>query len=283
MIRILSPAFRPPPSPARKPSKGGTQNKNFLNFFVHAFVCLLQPDSLWRGYMKKIGFIIFAGALIIGLVVSNLFSFGRVSDKFFNFSFNFKDVKGSGQTASEVRDLKGFKSIDVGGVFHVEITAQKEFSVEVEADNNLLQYIKTEVRGGKLNIEIDKKVSTKNPMLIRITAPDIDDLEVSGAANVTVNDLKNAGISVDSSGASKIKITGETAKLTIDVSGATKIDAENLTSENATVDASGASQVSVNVTGQLKADASGASKIAYSGSPANVEKKSSGAGNVSPK
>lgn len=233
--------------------------------------------------MKKIGFIIFASALIIGLVVSNLFSFGRVSSKFFNFSFNFKGEKGSGHMASEVRDLKGFRAIDVGGVFHVEITAQKEFSVEVEADDNLLQYIKTEVRGGKLNIEMDKKVSTKNPMRIRISAPDIDDLDVSGAANVTITDLKNTGISVDSSGASKIKIMGETAKLAVDVSGATKVDAEHLKSENATVEASGASHVGVNVTGQLRADASGASKIVYSGSPTNVEKKSSGASHISAK
>ncbi|HVF46676.1 MAG TPA: head GIN domain-containing protein [Pyrinomonadaceae bacterium] len=233
--------------------------------------------------MKKLGFVVFAAALIVGLVVSNLIAFGRVSDKFFNFSFNFKGVKGSGTAASEKRELNGFHAVEVGGIFHVEITAQKDFGVEVEADDNLLRYIKTEVRGGKLSIEMDKKVSSKHTMKIRISAPDIDELEVSGAANVTVNDLKNTGINVDSSGASKIKIAGETAKLIVDVSGATKVDAGDLKSENATVEASGASHVDVNVTGQLRADASGASKIVYSGSPANVEKKSSGASHISPK
>lgn len=233
--------------------------------------------------MKKFGLLIFAGALILGLIVSNLFSFGRVSDKFFNFNFNFRGEKGSGHMATDRRDLRDFKSIDVGGVFQVEITAQKEFSVEVEGDDNLLQYIKTEVRGGKLTIEMDKKVSTSNQMRIRIFAPDVNDLEVSGAANITIHDLKNAGISVDSSGASKIKIAGETAEFTVDVSGATSVDAENLKAENAILEASGASHIAVNVSGQLKADASGASKITYSGSPANVEKKISGASKISPR
>lgn len=233
--------------------------------------------------MKKFGLLIFAGALILGLIVSNLFSFGRISDKFFNFSFNVRGEKGSGHMGSDRRDLRDFKSIDVGGVFHVEITAQKDFSVEVEADDNLLQYIKTDVRGGTLNIEIDKKVSTKNPMRIRISAPDIDALEVSRAANVTVNNLKNTGISVDASGASNIKLAGETAKLTVDVSGATKVDAENLKAENAAVEASGASHIDVNVSGQLKADASGASKITYTGSPTTVDKKASGASKVTPR
>lgn len=233
--------------------------------------------------MNKFGFIVFAGALIIGLIVSNLIALNRVSDKFFNLDLSFRGVKGSGNVAMERRDLGGFKAIEVGGVFHVEVTAQKEFGVEIEADDNLLRHIKTEVRGGKLSIEMDKKVSTKHTMTIRITAPDIDDLEVSGAASVTVNDLKNTGINVGSSGASKIRITGETAKLIVDVSGATRVEADGLRAENAIVDASGASHVNVHVTGQLRADASGASKIVYSGSPANVEKKSSGASHISPR
>lgn len=233
--------------------------------------------------MKKIGLLIFASALILGLIVSNIFSFGRVSDKFFSFSFNFRGEKGSGTKASEVRDLRGFRSIDVGGVFHVEITAQKDFSVEVEADDNLLEFIKTEVHGDTLHIETRKKLSTHNPIRVRIFAPDVEKLDVSGAANVTVTEIKNTGIEVESSGASKIKLAGETSKLIVDVSGATKVDAENLKADNVTAEASGASHVGVNVSGQLRAHASGASKILYLGTPTSVDKKTSGASSVSVK
>ena len=233
--------------------------------------------------MKKVGIIIFAVALIIGLVVSNLFSFGRTSSRFFNFSMDFGGVHGSGNVASEKRDISGFKSVDVGGVFQVEITAQKEFSVEVLADDNLLPLIKTEVDGDTLRIETEKRLKSSNPIIVRISAPDIDDLDVSGAANVTVNNIKNEGLTVGGSGASKIAVTGETAKLTVDVSGATKVDAENLKAENASIDASGASKVSVNVTGELRTEASGASKIVYTGTPQSVENDTSGASRVTQK
>lgn len=233
--------------------------------------------------MKKIGFMIFAGALVVGLVVSNMFSFGRISDKFFNFSFNFNGVKGSGYVANEKRDVSGFRAVDVSGVFQVEIAAQKEFSVEVEADDNLLPLITTEVDDGVLRLETTQKLSTSNPIRVRISAPDIDKIEASGATNVTLSDLKNLGISVDSSGASKIKITGETAKLVVETSGATKVNAENLTAQDATIEASGASNVSVNVTGNLRTDASGASKIVYAGNPKEIVKKASGGSSVSPK
>lgn len=120
-------------------------------------------------------------------------------------------------------------------------------------------------------------------MRIRISAPNIDELEVSGAANVAVNELKNAAISVEASGASKIKLTGDTSKLTVDVSGATSVNADGLKAETVTAEASGACHVDVHATGTLKANASGASKITYSGSPANVEKSDSGVGKVSPR
>jgi len=233
--------------------------------------------------MKKFGFLIFAGALIIGVIFSTIFSIGRVSDKIFNVSVNVGSAKGSGQMATERRELRDFHAVDVGGVFQVEIIAQKDFSVEIEADDNLLQYINTEVRGSTLKIKAEKKLSTSNPIVVRISMPNIDSLDASGAANVVINELKNSGITVDSSGASKIKLSGETAKLTVDVSGATQVNAENLITENATIDASGASHVDVNVTGRLNADASGASKILYTGTPANIEKRSSGASSVSPK
>ncbi len=233
--------------------------------------------------MKKVGVIIFACALVLGLVVANIFSFGRVKDRFFNFSFNFGSEQGSGRTASEVRNVSGFKAVDVGGVFQVEIVAQKEHSVEIEADDNLLQFIKTDVRNGVLNIETSRRLKTSNPLRIRITAPDIEELEVSGAATVAAVNLKNDGLKVDSSGASKIKVAGETAKLVVDVSGATKVDADELTAENVTVEASGASSVRVNVSGNLRARTSGASSVVYSGNPKDVVKKTSGAGSVSPR
>lgn len=236
-------------------------------------------DFLEELYMKKIGIMLFLVTLACGLVFANLFSFGRASGGLFDFSF-VNGVEGSGTTVTETRDLTGFRSVDVGGVFQVEITAQKDFAVEVEADDNLIGLIRTEVRSGVLHIEAENKFSSDNQVRIRISAPDIEGLFVSGAAKVDVSNLKNSGLTVDSSGAAKIVLAGESSKLNIDVSGAAKVDSENLLSKIAVVETSGASQVSVNVTEELRADATGASKIVYTGSPASVIEKTSGSSKV---
>lgn len=229
--------------------------------------------------MKKLGLIVFIIAILIGVVFANLFSFGRASGKFFNFSFG-SGVKGSGVSASQIRNLNGFSGVDVGGVFHVEITAGRDFEVEVESDDNLLQFIKTEVSGGVLKISTNERIRSHTPLRVRISAPDIQNLDASGASKVTLTGIKNSKLTLDTSGASKIRLEGETAALTVDVSGASGVDAENLKAENADVDASGASHVSVFVTNRLISGASGASKIGYRGNPASIEKNSSGASTI---
>ena len=230
--------------------------------------------------MKKIGILIFVVALVAGVVLANLTSFGKASGSLLKFSMNFGGEHGSGNVATEKRNVSGFKTVDVGGVFQVEIVVQKEFSVEVLADDNLLPLIRTEVDDNTLHIDTECRISPTSPVRIRISAPDIEKLQVSGVANVTMSDVKNSALAVDTSGASKIAITGETSKLTIDVSGASKIDAENLKAIDASIDASGASKISVNVSGELKSDLSGASKVTYTGTPTNVVTKKSGAGGV---
>ncbi len=229
--------------------------------------------------MKKFGILIFIVALLIGVVFSSLFSFGRVSGSVFNISFG-KSVKGSGVVGSEVRDTGEFKGVDVGGIFEVEIAAGKEFSVEVEADDNLLQFVKTEVRGDVLRIETTQRIKSQTPLRVRVSAPNIEMVDVSGVSKVTVSGVANSALRLETSGASKVSVSGETAILTVSVSGASKIDAEELKASDATIKASGASHVSVSATEKLKAKASGASKISYVGNPTSVEEDTSGASKV---
>jgi hypothetical protein len=229
--------------------------------------------------MKKFGLLIFAAAIILGVVVSSLFSFGRISTSFIKFNIG-SGVRGSGVTALESRPLDDFTGVDVGGAFQVELVAQKDFAVEVEADDNVVPLVKTYVTGGVLHIESEKRFNTSNPVVIRVSAPTVESIEASGASKVSASNLKSRNLSVDTSGACKVNLSGETAGLTVDVSGASSINAEELRAETANVDASGASSVAVNATARLVADASGASKISYAGNPASVEKKASGASKV---
>jgi hypothetical protein len=227
-----------------------------------------------EGMMKKFGLLIFILALTLGILLANSFGFGK-------FSFiKAGAIQGSGTVKTEHRDIFGFNKVEASGAVNVEISFQKDFDVDVQADDNLLENIKTVVDGDTLKVYTKGNMSTRNPINVRIVMPAIEELEVSGASRANVTDVVTDSLEIQASGASKIKINGEVKILNIDASGASKIEAENLKVENADIDVSGASGVNVFVSSELKADASGASKIIYSGNPANVEKSASGASSV---
>ena len=222
--------------------------------------------------MKKFGLIVFILALSIGLIFSTNCSFGSFKD--------FGGVQGSGVPKSEARNVSGFSRVDANGAVNVEIAAQKDFSVTVEADDNLLANIKTEVSGDTLKIYSEDRISAKTRINVRISMPALEALEVSGASSGNVSNVKADSLELKASGASKITINGQAQTLNADANGASSIDAESLTVENADVEASGASKATINATNDLRADASGASKISYIGEPKNLKPNSSGASSV---
>lgn len=198
----------------------------------------------------------------------------------FNFSFG-KGVKGSGVVASERREgLDGFRNMDVGGAFEVEAVAKRDFAVEVEADDNILPLVEVYVSGDVLKIKSSKRINSRNPVRVRVSAPEFDSIDASGAARVNVVDLAGGTLSIDASGASKIILVGTVNELTADVSGASSLDGRGLKAGTARIDASGASSADVDVSERIVASASGASRIGYSGNPATIDQNASGAGKV---
>lgn len=222
--------------------------------------------------MKKLGLVVFVSALLIGLLSAVNCSIGNVGG-----------IKGSGNIKTEKRNVSGFKNIEAGGAVSLEIVAQKDFSVEIEADDNLLPLIVTEVSGDTLKISSKDKISSKTKTVIRISMPEITSLDVSGATDANVSNVKSDSLKLEASGASKIAINGEAGTLESEASGASGINAEGLNVTNADVKASGASNSTVSVADDLQADASGASTIYYSGEPKNVTPKTSGASSVKKK
>jgi hypothetical protein len=252
------------------PNKFGTCRKIF------SFAFLRNHTKIQRGkIMKKISLAIFILALTIGLVFSA--SCGSVGIT------TVTGIKGSGTPKTEQRNVTGFRQIEAGGAVNLEIDAGKEFSVTVEADDNLLQYIKTEVSGDTLKIYSEGKISPTAKFNVKISMPELEGLDVSGASDAKIVNVKADTIELKASGASDITINGEANELKAEASGASEIDAKNLRTESANVDASGASSAIVSANDTLDVEASGASKIYYTGEPKNIKQNASGASSINKK
>ena len=73
------------------------------------------------------------------------------------------EVKGSGKRQTETRQVALFTSIETEGAFNVDVVCGKGLRVEVEADDNILPLITTEVSGNKLIL-----TTTLNPTPVSV-------------------------------------------------------------------------------------------------------------------
>ena len=196
---------------------------------------------------------------------------------------HFGNVTGSGTMKLEKRDVPAFTAVSISGAYDVEIVVQKEQSLEIEGDDNLLPLIRTEVKNGVLNIDNEKSFSTKHALRVRISVPNLDALSTSGASEFNVTNVKSDDFNIEASGAGHIEISGETKELEVGMSGAVGLDAKDFKAQKVNVTTSGASSADVYASEELRASVSGAGNIDYYGDPKTVSEDASGAGSISKK
>ena len=190
-------------------------------------------------------------------------------------------VAGSGVRKTEKRDLAPFKAIEMDGAFDIQATCQQPGSFEVEADDNLLPLILSKVKDGVLYLSSEKGYNSRQAVTIRITVPNLESIQASGAGKFHIQDLKNDKFELNSTGAAAVIVSGKTKSVEIHSTGAGVIDAHNLHAENANVSSSGAAKVDVYASEQLDATVNGVGHVSYSGDPKVVNKSVNGVGAIS--
>lgn len=207
--------------------------------------------------------------------------------------------------ASEERDVRDFTAIELKGYGTLHLTQGDAEALRVEADDDVLSHITTEVRGGRLVIgfkrmfifqlpwhkgPIDFYVSFKDLQALKLSGTGKArcgslqsyefDLGLSGAGDVDIEQLTALKLNVDISGAGTITIAnGAVESQRTRISGAGKLRAEGLRCAEADVVVSGSGNVSLRADETLTATISGVGNIDYVGSP-RVQQRVSGVGHI---
>ena len=218
------------------------------------------------------------------------------------FDINFGNgKKGNGIVTEDHRPVNAdFTSISASEGLDVYVTQGNDFDIMVEADDNVIDLIGTDIKNGTLRIHAIENIGRATKK-VYVTLPVITTLETSsGAGLITKNtiraqnidlsassgsrleimDLKAEKVTVDSSSGADIKMVGDTKALYGNASSGSGIKAENLTATTCEASASSGAGITVNVSESLIAKASSGGNIRYTGN-AIVENKKSSSGSVS--
>ena len=202
---------------------------------------------------------------------------------------------------SEPRKVRNFDSVSLTGIGRLIIIQTDKESLTIQAEDNLLPYIETQVKGRTLTIGIRDFVSitprekityflsVKDLSVLQISGlgdihlsglhTDKLSVEFSGGGNAVIEDLLTKNISIKLSGAGDFSLSGQVDAQALEISGAGNYDAGDLLSKTATVEISGAGNAIIWVTDMLTIELSGMGNLQYYGNP-SIKQEISGLGKV---
>lgn len=191
----------------------------------------------------------------------------------------------SAQTTVKPYNVGSFNSVDISGIYSVEIEKSGANSVKVETQFEMFKYLDIKVRDGILVLSLD---TDRMPRSLRRNTPDInvkismatlERVKMSGASKLIVkSEFKSPVFKLSQSGASYADIISiEGSKTEIDVSGASKLKIRSK-GNDLDIDLSGASSLTATLDYKfLKGEFSGASNANCSGIADEAEIQVSGA------
>ncbi len=188
--------------------------------------------------------------------------------------------RSSGRMAIEARDVSGFDEIDLSGSGRVLIAVTGTESLTVEAADNILPLLTTEVRNGRLELGARRSISPAREIVYTITVVSLEAVTVSGSGSVTATGIDASGFDVEISGSGTVVAEGVSENLDLTISGSGVFEGEDLVSATGTVSVSGSGNAVVNVNDDLDVKVSGSGSVKYLGDP-SVSVSISGSGDVS--
>ena len=212
-------------------------------------------------------------------------------------------INGKGEVIRTSRNISGYNGIEMAFDATVYYTQGDYYSLEIEAQENLMGYIETTVEGNDLVLREEHGVNfgKHDPIRIYITAPDIISLDISGSGTINVNqgwtgndlsttisgsgtihipNLQCNRISSDISGSGNIEINGGSCNYEdFTISGSGSIDMRMVECDTSYSGISGSGDIYANIRKLLDATISGSGNICYYGTPA-INTHISGSGNI---
>jgi len=211
-------------------------------------------------------------------------------------------VTGSGDVVEETREVSGFTGVALAGIGELIIELGDEEALRIEAEDNLLEYIETEVKNETLEIRIQRGINLNPTKPVRfyltvksleeialsgsgdIQAPDLVasqfSVAISGSGYVTMGTLDADALTVDISGSGTLEIAGgQVGKQNITAAGSGEYHAGDLRSETVDIKISGSGDATVWATESLDVRLSGSGSVSYYGHP-QTSISSSGSGMI---
>lgn len=191
-------------------------------------------------------------------------------------------VRGSGEVTTEEREVSGFDSIVLLGSGDVIVDVDGTESLVIEAEDNILPLLTSDVRGGRLELGASENISPTEGITYTIGAARLEGFEIAGSGAVVATNLGCSTLDASITGSGSIDVEGGCDAIDVTIAGSGEYEGADLVAATGSVAISGSGSALVNVTDDLDVTVSGSGDVEYLGDP-NLAETISGSGSVSPR
>ncbi len=213
-----------------------------------------------------------------------------------------KKVRGNGNVISETRTTSDYEKITISGSFDVTLVDGKEGKLTIKIEDNLSQYLVTEVKDGTLKIKWQKGINIKTKKGVTITIPfeQINAITLAGSSNVNsqkniishqlelivagsgnINAIvKTTNLITKIAGSGNVDLSGNTSKLNCKIAGSGNFDSYDLTIQNLEAKIAGSGTLKATINGKISAKIAGSGNLYYKGTATRENVKIAGSGSV---
>lgn len=220
--------------------------------------------------MNKRGLVALVVFLCVGLFVAGCDEIGDA----------FEGIEGSGNVITETRNVSGFDEIVVLGSGDVVVSVAGTESLSIEAEDNIMPLLTTEVKSGRLELGSESSFSTTRGITYTITVVSLEGVEINGSGDVDATGIDAGTFVAEINGSGDIRAAGTSTELDVGVNGSGAFEGEDLVASVGSVHVSGSGTAVVNVADDLEASVSGSGDIEYMGDP-TLDESTSGSGRIS--
>ena len=173
-----------------------------------------------------------------------------------SFAQKKEKVKGSKIVKLEQKQVEDFESLEVEDNLEIFLIKGNECGLEIEADDNLIEFVDYKLTGKNLRISTSRDISSYKKLSVRVTYNDkFNMLIAKDETNVTtLSDLILDNITFKSYDYSKLFLNAKTKNFTLMANDKSKVEL-NLKSEKTAVDVSKSAYVKALISsGEMKFD-----------------------------
>jgi hypothetical protein len=161
---------------------------------------------------------------------------------------NRSSVRGSGDVVEEDRDVEDIHGVELATIGTLYIEVGDEEALTIRGEDNLIEYIETDVRRGILTIDTERDVNlrTRKALKYFLTVKALDEIAISSSGDISAPDLSadNFTILISSSGDFEMG-TLDCDDLEIEISSSGDVYIDELRAETIEVDISSSGDIEI--------------------------------------